>query len=298
MTAGTPPRWELRRHSAEFPPCLEQSPQPPQILFGVGDGSLIRPGLAIVGSRRATPYGLSCARLFASWAAERGVTIVSGAAAGCDQAAHRAALDAGGDTVAVLGCAADVDYPRAASCLLSEIRRRGAVVSEVAWGIGPTAWAFPRRNRIIAGLAAVVLIVEAGLPSGTFSTADHALAAGRDVVAVPGSIFFANSRGCNRLIRQGASAITDISDLADALRAAGLVDDPVPSDASPCADLSDLDPKTGRLAAALLADPMRPDDAARSLGEDIVAIARTLTLLEARHIVARYPDGRYGACSS
>jgi DNA processing protein len=298
VSAAPPDGWELGRGTVGFPECLEQSPQPPAVLYGIGDQTLLRPGLAVVGSRRATPYGLSCARMFAAWAAEAGVVIVSGAAAGCDQAAHAAALDVGGRTVAVLGCGPDVDYPSSAARILSDVRHSGAVVAEVGWGVRPTPYAFPRRNRIIASLSAVVLIVEAGLPSGTFSTADHALAAGREVVAVPGSIFFANSRGCNRLITQGAAAITDVSDLAEALRSVGLLKADGSDPGSPCRDLSGLDARSARLASALLANPMRADDVARDIGEDIVAVARMLAGLEADGIVARYPDGRYGACHS
>lgn len=288
--------WELVRGTQGYPSCLEQSPAPPEVLFGIGDKALLRRGLAVVGSRRATPYGLACARMFAGWAAEQGVVIISGAAMGCDHEAHRAALKAGGNTVAVLGCGADVDYPRGGRHLLEEVRMRGAVVAEVPWGTLPAAFAFPRRNRIIAALAAVVLVVEAGLPSGTFSTADHALDAGREVVAVPGSIFFENSRGCNRLIRQGARPIIDVSDLAHELADAGVIEraDRKESDAS--VRISALDPQTRPLAAALLANPMRPDEAARELQYDIVTLTRLLTRLESQGVIARYPDGRYGAC--
>jgi DNA processing protein len=214
---------------------------------------------------------------------------VSGAAYGCDQAAQRAALEAEGRTVAVLGCGADVDYPRATASLIDVIRRRGAVVSELAWGHPPARWAFPNRNRIIAALAAAVLVVEAGLPSGTFSTADHALDAGRQVLAVPGSVFAPECRGSNRLIRQGATPVTDISELAQELRACGLLEADGP-DGVPFAV-----PAEDRLARALLADPMRPDDVARALALDVVDVMRRIGRLEASGVVRRYPDGRYGA---
>lgn len=284
-------RHELQIGEEGYPLCLAESPRPPEILYVLGDPSVLEPGLGVVGARKATPYGLACAQRFAGWAASRGVTIVSGAACGCDQAAQVAALGVGGRTVAVLGCGADVDYPRGASTLLAKIRRQGAVVSEQPWGTQPVRWAFPERNRIIAGLSAAVLIVEAGLPSGTFSTADHALDAGRDVLAVPGSIFAPECRGANRLIRQGARAVTDISELADELRSSGLLNGPGkgPSDARPPQAGAD-DP----VARALLADPMRPDDLARALGMDIVEAVRRIARLEAVGVAHRYPDGRYG----
>jgi DNA processing protein len=138
-----------------------------------------------------------------------------------------------------------------------------------------------RRNRIIAGLAHAVLVVEAGLPSGTFSTADAALDAGRDVLAVPGSVFSPESRGSNRLIRQGATPITDVGELAQYLGLEG--------GATRAAD-----PAADDTLRALVADPMRPDDIARALGIDIVHTARTLGALEAGGLIVRYADGRYG----
>jgi len=286
--------WEVRVHASGYPACLRESPRPPRELRGFGDRTLLRPGLAIVGSRRATPYGESCARVFAAAAGERGVVIISGAAVGCDMAAHTAALAVGGMTVAVLGCGADVDYPASAARLLARMRTDGAVVSELPWGTRPMPYHFPERNRIIAGLAAVVLVVEAGLPSGTFSTADHALDAGRTVLAVPGSVFSANSRGCNRLIQQGAHPVADVSDLLGELQAAGLVPAGFPSSERGFATDAGGGGALSRLEAALAADPMRPDDAARLLCLDIVSVARMLMSLEAQGTITRYPDGRYG----
>jgi DNA processing protein len=240
------------------------------------------PGLAVIGARRATPYGIKASSMFAGWAAGAGLPVISGAAMGCDQAAHRAALDAQGVTVAVLGCGADLDYPARAASLLSTIRSSGAVVSELPWGTRPRRWTFARRNRIIAGLSRAVLVVEAALPSGTFSTADAALAAGRDVLAVPGSIFASECRGPNRLIRQGATPISDVSDLS--LELGVTAGDSLPCDAGP------PDP----ILRAVLADPSRPDDIALALGTDVVTVARQLSRLERLGLVARYRDGRYG----
>nr|MDA3937677.1 DNA-protecting protein DprA [Actinomycetota bacterium] len=200
--------WELRVGDSGYPSCLLATPEPPKIIYGMGNPQLLTPGLAVIGARKSTPYGRTCAHLFAGWAASRGIIIISGAAIGCDQAAHRAALEADGPTVAVLGCGADVDYPRDSSALLEQIRAKGAVISEQPWGCTPRRWAFSRRNRIIAGLATSVLVVEASLPSGTFSTADHALEASRDVLVVPGSILAPECRGSNRLLVQGAIPVT------------------------------------------------------------------------------------------
>jgi DNA processing protein len=291
-TPGGPASFELRRKMPDYPEQLLATPDPPRVLYGIGDPAVLVSGIAIIGARRATPYGLAAARLFASWAASSGYTVVSGGAVGCDQAAHRAALATDGKTVAVLGCGADVDYPREAGELLDAIRDRGAVVSERPWGAPPTRWAFSRRNRIIAGLSAATLVVEASLPSGTFSTADHAADAGRDVYCVPGSIFAPECRGSNRLIRQGATPITDVSELASALDSAL---GPPPAGLF-VSGFELTDPDKDPVLRALLVDPMRPDDLAHALALDIVTVARHVGSLEARGLVARYPDGRYGPC--
>ncbi|MBA4370316.1 MAG: DNA processing protein DprA [Coriobacteriaceae bacterium] len=282
-----PGAWQLLRGDSGYPECLERTPRPPAVLYGVGDPGLLVPGLGVVGARKATPYGLACARRFAGWAAAAGVVIVSGAAIGCDLEAHTAALDADGSSVAVLGCGADVDYPACASKVLASLRRCGAVVSEMPWGSPPHRRAFVPRNRIIAGLSAAVLIVEARLPSGTFTTADLAADAGREVLAVPGSIHAPESLGPNRLIRQGATSITDISELADELRALGIAVEPP---GAPGRIPSGRDP----LLRALRADPMRVDDLARTFDLDIVTATRRIAALEQAGEVVRYPDARYG----
>jgi DNA processing protein len=249
----------------------------------------MRPGLGIIGARKATPYGIRCARLFAGWAASAGYVVISGAAVGCDTAAHRAALDAGGHTVAVLGCGADVSYPRGSGPLLSEIARSGAVVSELAWGHPPAKWTFRARNRIIAGLSSALLVVEAGLGSGTFITADYALEAGRDVMVVPGSIFAPECAGSNRLLSQGAIPVSDISEVRAVLedRTGQTAGDPLVGMLS-CGH----DP----VLSAVRANPSRPDDLARDLGMDIIAVARRIGALEAEGSVTKYRDGRYGVC--
>lgn len=291
MSAGV---FQLRRDRAGYPPALSTLTRPPRVLYGVGEESVLVPGLAVVGSRKASPYGLACATRFAGWAAERGVTIVSGAAIGCDLAAHRAALEAGAPTIAVLGCGADVDYPRSAAPVLAALRQgAGAVVSELAWGTPPRPGHFPARNRIIAGLSAAVLVVEAALPSGTFTTADHALDAGRDVLAVPGSVFYPGSAGCNRLIRQGATPITCLEDLLDSLGAAGLLG-ATPQGRTAATPL--LGPTDDPLLQMLRAEPMTLDRLIAETGLDAPAMLRALAALEHAGQVARYPDGRYGAC--
>lgn len=278
---------ELQRDHPRYPVALAARSDAPKTLYCIGDVSLLgRASLGVVGSRKATPYGLAAARMFSEWAAARGRTIVSGAAIGCDQAAHAAALTAvQGRTIAVLGCGADVDYPKGASGLLGILRSEHLVISEQPWGAPPAKWAFPRRNRMIAALSDHLLVVEAALPSGTFGTVDFALESGTDVLAVPGSIFSQESRGTNRLIRNGATPITDVSDLAFALGHSG-----------PSAETPLCPHTTDELLAALRANPMRPDDIVVELNLDIIEVAVRLARLESAHEVARYADGRYGAC--
>ena len=294
-------RFEVGINDPAYPAVLADTSDPPQRLYGIGELGCLRPGLGVVGARKATPYGLAAARIFAGWAAEAGYVVVSGGAFGCDQAAHAAALDAGGQTVSVMAGGADIVYPRSSGALHARIHKAGAVISEHPWGTGPKKWTFRSRNRIIAGLSAVLLILEASLPSGTFSTAEYALDAGRTVAVVPGSIFAPECRGTNRLLRNGAFPITDASELRDLLEAeigpAKIAGKTAEEDSRPCGQTGVLAVGSGDvLYNAIRADPMRPDDAARQLGRDIVSIARRLGELEAAGLVKRYPDGRYGSC--
>jgi DNA processing protein len=286
------PRFEIGVGDSGYPEALRAIEDPPPVIRGIGDPAALRVGLAVVGARRATPYGLAAARLFAGWAAEAGYPIVSGAALGCDQAAHRAALAAEGITVAVLGTGADMVYPSGCASLLAAIARRGAVISELDWGHPPAKWTFRARNRIIAGLSAALLVLEANCPSGTFLTADYALASGREVLVVPGSIFAPECRGPNRLLRQGATPVCEVSDLAGIL--SELIGPPSTRPDRPSSLCGS--PSKDAVLSALRTNPARPDDLARSLGLDIVTVARRVGALEASGLVRKYRDGRYGPC--
>ena len=212
------PRFEITLSDERYPALLRATSRPPGVLYALGSLEALGGGLAVVGARRATPYGIGCAKRFATMAAARGVVIVSGGARGCDAAAHEAALAVGGRTVAVLGGGIDEPYPAEHVGLFQRIVNAGGLLlSEHAWGVPPLPYAFRERNRIISGLSLATLIVEAGLPSGTFSTADAALSQGREVFVVPGAITSANSRGANRLLYQGAHPIVDDESFEDAL---------------------------------------------------------------------------------
>jgi DNA processing protein len=203
-----------------YPAPLRELHDPPVVLWSHGAWETLRPPVvAIVGTRRATSYGQRVTREIASALARAGACVVSGMALGVDAYAHRAALDAGGRTVAVLGTGADVPYPRAHTALHREICARGLVLSELPPGAKSDKGSFPRRNRIIAGLATLTIVVEAPARSGALITARDALDLGRDVAGVPGPIDSPQSEGTNALLRDGAHVIASV---ADALRLVGL----------------------------------------------------------------------------
>lgn len=298
-------RSELSCSDKGYPPSLMRISSPPQRLYVVGDPHALREGLAVVGARKATPYGISCARRFAGAAASQGVAIVSGGARGCDAAAHEAALAAGAPTVAFLGGGCDRLYPAEHRGLFQRIvDAGGAVVSEHPWDCEPRPYFFRLRNRLIAGLSKAVLIVEAGLPSGTFSTADEALAAGRDVLVVPGAITSASSRGANRLLFQGALPIVDDETFDEALFSLfGCLKHPshgsVGSDEGRASTRSTTSSRE-RVIAAVRAEPMHSEDiydVVRTLGEKDEPsdwLMACLVEAELAGLIARYPDGRWG----
>lgn len=202
----------------DYPPLLRRSPNAPLALFVAGDPSLLwHPALAIVGSRAATPGGRDNAAAFARAIAGAGFVVASGLAAGVDAAAHEAALDIGGLTLAVLGTGTDVAYPRSHATLHARIEEAGAVVSEHLPGTGARAEHFPSRNRILAGLSLGTLVIEAAERSGALITARQAAEAGREVFAVPGSIHNPLARGCHRLIRDGAALVETAEEVIAAL---------------------------------------------------------------------------------
>lgn len=198
---------------ANYPAQLRELYDPPSVLWSRGSLSALHgPVVAIVGTRRATAYGLRVTRALASGLSRAGACVVSGMALGIDAAAHIATLEDNGRTVAVLGTGADVAYPRANAVLHSQITAQGLVLSELPPGSHSNAGSFPRRNRIIAGLARLTIVVEAPVKSGALITSRHALELGRDVAAVPGPIDMPQSAGTNDLLREGAHVITCVED--------------------------------------------------------------------------------------
>lgn len=286
-----------------YPDSLVGIPEAPHNLYVIGNSNALRDGLAIVGARKATPYGRAAARRFAQCAAEHGIPVISGGALGCDSCAHEGALSVHGETVVVLGGGCDRVYPERNFDLFQRvIDKGGAVISEQLWDYPPMPYTFRLRNRIIAGLARATLIVEAGLPSGTFSTADDALAAGREVMVVPGPISSPTSKGANRLIYQGATPIVDEATFEDEL--VSLFGCLRIEDGRSVGKLhtKEID-QDDNLLAALLANPMTIEQLLSlsweehyaSQGEDkLTWLMVKLALYERDGLIARFPDGRYG----
>ncbi len=199
---------------AVYPGILTDIPEPPGVLFALGQLELLdRPAVAIVGSRNHSPYGADACRIVVQCAVERGLCVVSGMARGLDAVAHLAALDLGRDTIGVLGNGFGVIYPSANRVLYERMRREGLLLTEFPPGNRPNAGSFQRRNRLISGLARVTVVVEAASGSGTLITVDAALAQGRDVMVVPGCITSPTSVGTNRLLRDGATPFLEPTDL-------------------------------------------------------------------------------------
>jgi DNA processing protein len=218
--------WAIERGTAGYPDALEELPDPPTAVHGVGDRQLIaelecEATVTIVGSRRATAYGLRMAEELGRDLAYAGITVVSGLAYGIDAAAHHGAIAGGGPTVAVLGGGPDVIYPPSHRGLHRQVVSSGAVISEHPPGTETTRWSFPARNRIMAALARMVIIVEAAEPSGSMITAQRATELHRDVGAVPGHVGTRVAAGPHALIRDGAALIRDTQDVLDAMLGVG-----------------------------------------------------------------------------
>jgi DNA processing protein len=276
-----------------YPNALLHTPDPPLLLYTIGRCEwMSTPCLAIVGSRNPTPQGAENARALAEHLGRAGLTIVSGLALGIDGAAHTGALAAGAGTIAVVGTGLDRVYPRAHRALAHRIAEQGLIVSEFELGTEPLAPNFPQRNRIIAGLSLGTLVVEAALESGSLITARHALDAGRDVFAMPGSIHSPQSRGCHALIKQGAKLVDDANDVLDELPVALRV--PSVSATSASAAPSDAAPtEADKFLSAMGYEPVNLDQLQSRTGWPAAQLSARLLELELEGRVARLPGGRY-----
>ena len=272
-----------------YPAALLEIPDPPVLLYVKGDPALLsRQSVAVVGARSATPQGEANAEAFATVLSQGGLGIVSGLALGIDAAAHRGGLAGPGSTVAVIGTGADRIYPARNATLARRIAEAGAIVSEYPLGTAPLAHNFPRRNRIIAGLAKGVLVVEAALKSGSLITARLATDCGREVFAIPGSIHSPVARGCHQLIRDGAKLVESAEDILEELRL------DVCRTAAPAAPMpGPADDENAPVIAALGHDPVDMDTLVQRTSLTPEALYAILLTLELEGRVSRLPGGRF-----
>jgi DNA processing protein len=277
-----------------YPPLLRQTSGAPAALYVQGSVPLLAtPQLAMVGSRSPTPAGRSTAREFAAWFARAGFTVTSGLATGIDAASHEGALKVDGATIAVFGTGLDRVYPSANRALAERIRAHGALVSELPPGSAPLKQNFPLRNRIIAGLSLGTLVVEAARDSGSLITARHALDAGREVFAIPGSIHSPLSRGCHQLIKAGAVLVEEAEDVTREL-GFSLPKERLTSAPVAAIGPGELDKEYEMLLDALGFAPATIDSLVARTELPSESIASMLLILELEGRVAALPGGRYG----
>jgi DNA processing protein len=274
-----------------YPELLKHIADPPLVLYCRGKLETDAAYIAVVGSRRATWYGLEMAKRLSKELAEHGVTIVSGMARGVDSQAHRGALETGGRTIAVLGCGIDTAYPPENRTLMNEIIQHGAVISEYLPGTRPVQYNFPARNRIISGISLGVTIVEAGEKSGSLITADYALEQGREVFAVPGNINSHNSAGTNRLIRDGAKIVTGVGDILDELKISHSIQNSYNCTKKQAVMKLTGDEKT--IAQRLLNGPVHLDVISRDCGINVQLASSILLMLELSGFVEQLPGKFY-----
>jgi DNA processing protein len=300
--------------ASDFPQRLREIPEPPPRLWIAGDPRVLaRTAVAIVGSRRASPGSLDIARRLAVDLARIGLTIVSGLARGCDGAAHRGALEAGGTTIAVLGSGPDVIYPPEHDALAEEIAGHGAILSEFPPGTPPLPHHFRQRNRLISGLAHGVIVIEANDKSGSLITAGYALAQGREVMVVPGTVLSGRNRGGHQLIRDGAALVENAEDVLAVLVNAVPIfrascskalsagreapGSPLATEASEPAGGEAAAPEDPVLAVLDPHDPQDFDAIAGRSGVPSQSLLTRLAELELAGDVARLPGGRFVRCS-
>lgn len=286
--------------SPEYPQLLAHTSRAPAALYVLGDPNVLHtPQLAIVGSRSPTASGRETAREFAEFFSRAGITITSGLALGIDAASHEGALKGSGITIAVCGTGLDRVYPRRNAKLAALIRERGALVSEFAPRTGPLAEHFPQRNRIISGLSFGTLVVEAARASGSLITAQHALEQGREVFAIPGSIHSPLSRGCHKLIREGAQLVESAQDvLSEVLNflPPQTLARVSPHPRTPSGGAPALDKEYEILLDALGFEPAGIDVLAARTAIPCESVASMLLILELQGHVKPQAGGRYGRC--
>ena len=279
-----------------YPEPLRNIYNPPVLLYVKGDVECLNsPGLAVVGSRAASTYGLKIAEEFSNRLSHRGLTILSGLALGIDGAAHKGALAGSGRTIAVLGCGVDVVYPRFHKDIYEAIACQGALVSEYPLGIEPEGFRFPARNRIISGLALGVLVVEAAGRSGSLITARLALEQGRDVFAIPGRIDSLKSKGSHRLLQEGAKLVHCLEDIIDELPPfmGKKYSDSVIGHSPDSQVIDELSTDEQKVLACLDEYPKPVDDIILATGLSASKVNEALLLMELKGACRRLPGNLY-----
>ncbi len=274
----------------DYPARLKEIDQPPPVLYIRGEyltDDLF--AVAIVGARKVTPYGRQVTEEIASFLAANGITVVSGLARGVDAIAHQAALKAGGRTMAVLGSGVDKIYPPEHRGLAEQMMERGAIVSDYAVGTPPDASNFPPRNRIISGLSLAVVVVEAAETSGALITAEFAAAQGREIFAVPGSIFAPQSKGTNRLIQNGAQPLLTPADLMQALDLTRM------SDRKSARKILPSDETEALVLNALGGEPLHVDEIRNRAGLPIEKVSAALAMMELKGLARQVGGMNYVA---
>ena len=276
-------------HDSEYPPRLLEIPDPPPILYLRGKlAAQDERAVAVVGTRKATAYGREVAATLSRDLAASGVTIVSGLARGIDSIAHRAALEAGGRTIAVFGTGVDTIYPSEHTRLAQEILDNGTLVSEYPIGTAPKAQHFPLRNRIISGMTLGTLVIEAGYKSGALITVSHALEQNRDVFCVPGSIFSPASRGTNALIQQGAKLVLSHKDILEELNL-----NAVAHQIEMRALTHPQDENEARILEYITHEPSHIDEIRRRAGLPISTVSSVLAMMELKGTVKQVGGMHY-----
>jgi DNA processing protein len=281
----------------EFPPLLSTIPDPPTVLFALGNLDLLaRPAVAIVGSRDHSSYGAEVAAMVSARAARAGLVVVSGMARGLDAVAHAAALEADGGTIGVLGNGLGVIYPAANRALYERVGERGLLLTEFSPGERPRVGSFPRRNRLISGLGRVTVVIEAAAGSGTLITVEAALEQGREVMAVPGNITSPTSVGTNRLIRDGATPLLEGDDLLHHYPEASsdlsqLTLLPAPPGEAQLPD--SLSPVEREIAKLLGTEPRHLDSIVTDSGRPVSEVLAMLSGLEIAGVVEQLPGWRF-----
>ena len=278
--------WE----DADYPRRLKEINQAPPVLFINGSINVEDDwAVAVVGTRRVTPYGRQIAVEIARFLAENGVTVVSGLARGVDAIAHQSSLQAGGRTIAVLGNGVDITYPPEHAKLAKEIISQGALVSDYPIGTPPDGVNFPPRNRIISGLSLATVVVEAGERSGALITAEFAVEQGREVFAVPGSILTPQSEGTNKLIEQGARPLLKMKEIIEVLKLEQIPEKQTTRKINP------INPSEKRLLDFLSHEPVHVDELSNLAGLPISEVSATLTMMELKGLVSQVGGMNYVA---